>query len=128
MHQHFLKKKITFRNSVAQLPHSPQICMIEAAHKHFVSKFWFPNFLTNFFHGHFCSFTGTIFVFFHGCLFRFHGWKMPNISTVRIGFSRALFGLFFIFFTTTFFSRMENGFFFSRETFFFKGKNRNTEP
>ena len=59
------------------------------------------------FHGHFYCFTGTLFEFFHGKRFFFHGWNLTKIFTGTSCISRALFGQKLVFFT--------GGFFFSRE-------------
>ena len=64
------------------------------------------------FHGHFYCFTGTLFEFFHGKRFFFHGWNLTKIFTGTICISRALFGQKLVFFTGGF--------------FFFMGKKKNT--
>ena len=55
------------------------------------------------FHGHFYCFTGTLFEFFHGKRFFFHGWNLTKIFTGTICISRALFGQKLVFFTGGFF-------------------------
>ena len=54
-----------------------------------------------FFHGHFCSFTGIVFCFFHVHEFEFHGQNLMKIFTGTFLFSRALFNVFSGFFTGT---------------------------
>ena len=55
------------------------------------------------FHGHFYCFTGTLFEFFHGKRFFFHGWNLTKIFTGTSCISRALFGQNLVFFTGGFF-------------------------
>ena len=55
------------------------------------------------FHGPFYCFTGTLFEFFHGKRFFFHGWNLTKIFTGTICISRALFGQKLVFFTGGFF-------------------------
>ena len=65
------------------------------------------------FHGHFYCFTGTLFEFFHGKRFFFHGWNLTKIFTGTICILRALFGQKLVFFPGGFF-------------FFFHGEKKNT--
>ena len=80
-----------------------------------------------FFHGHFCSFTGILFCFFHVYQIEFHGQDFVKNFTGTFVFSRALFYVFSGFFTGTFFFTGNFFVFFHGYDFFFHGEKKNTD-